>query len=391
MASLGRKGDLYVARFRHDGKEFKKSLRTTRLADARAAMHGVERILHGLTTGLIRVPDGVDPGDFIVSGGTVEAPHRARRRAPSVQALFEEYLGSQTHKAPSSLYTERIHLRNLIKHLGPRSEAPVDRIAHRDLERFLQVRLRERSSSTVHKERDTIVQFFRWVTAQGHLDSSPASGLTPIKEELELPPFRTTGEIEAILRRGGLSPEEQGKIWDCLFLAPSEIAELLALIRERARDDFGYLLHAVPAYTGMRRGEVLRLRWTDVEFDSGSLIARSRKQSRRAVESTRRIDLHPELRDELLAWRDRRPRGQFVISEAEALEVLSSDRANRAFWQPMRGTSWCLDSRRNWFKIGFHTYRHSFASNLAARGVDQRIIDEFMGHQTEAMRKRYRH
>jgi integrase len=41
--------------------------------------------------------------------------------------------------------------------------------------------------------------------------------------------------------------------------------------------------------------------------------------------------------------------------------------------------------------VGFHTYRHSFASNLAAAGVDQRIIDEFMGHTTEAMRKRYRH
>ena len=53
----------------------------------------------------------------------------------------------------------------------------------------------------------------------------------------------------------------------------------------------------------------------------------------------------------------------------------------------MRGTDWNLEGSRNWFKIGFHSYRHSFASNLAAAGVDQRIIDEFMGHQTEAMRK----
>ena len=57
----------------------------------------------------------------------------------------------------------------------------------------------------------------------------------------------------------------------------------------------------------------------------------------------------------------------------------------------MRGHGLGLEGKRNWFKIGFHTYRHSFASNLAAAGVDQRIIDEFMGHQTEAMRKRYRH
>jgi integrase len=41
--------------------------------------------------------------------------------------------------------------------------------------------------------------------------------------------------------------------------------------------------------------------------------------------------------------------------------------------------------------VGFDTYRHSFVSNLAAAGVDQRLIDEFMGHQTDAMRKRCRH
>ena len=32
-----------------------------------------------------------------------------------------------------------------------------------------------------------------------------------------------------------------------------------------------------------------------------------------------------------------------------------------------------------------------FASNLAAAGTDQRVIDELMGHTTEAMQKRYRH
>jgi integrase len=47
-----------------------------------------------------------------------------------------------------------------------------------------------------------------------------------------------------------------------------------------------------------------------------------------------------------------------------------------------------LDGNR-WKKIkGFHVFRHSFASNLAAAGVDQRIIDEWMGHQTEEMRRR---
>jgi site-specific recombinase XerD len=40
---------------------------------------------------------------------------------------------------------------------------------------------------------------------------------------------------------------------------------------------------------------------------------------------------------------------------------------------------------------GWHVLRHSCCSALAAKGVDQRIIDEIMGHQTEEMRRRYRH
>jgi len=80
-----------------------------------------------------------------------------------------------------------------------------------------------------------------------------------------------------------------------------------------------------------------------------------------------------------------------VLSDGDDVGPLAPAEANRLFRQPLRGTKWCLSSRRNRFKLGFHTYRHSFASNLAAAGVDQRVIDEFMGHTTEAMRKRYRH
>ena len=40
---------------------------------------------------------------------------------------------------------------------------------------------------------------------------------------------------------------------------------------------------------------------------------------------------------------------------------------------------------------GWHCLRHSFISNCAARGVDQRLIDHWVGHTTEAMRRRYSH
>ena len=84
MANLGKKGDVYVARFRYAGKEYKKSLRTTRKADAEAAMHAVERAIHGLDhRDALQIPLGVDPGDFIISGGTLkQAASGGRQRVP---------------------------------------------------------------------------------------------------------------------------------------------------------------------------------------------------------------------------------------------------------------------------------------------------------------------
>jgi integrase len=326
-----------------------------------------------------------------LSGGTLKQAPRRAQRVPDVATLIDDYLAGQGHKAPSTAYTEGVHLRNLKKKLGAKADAPADRIAHRDLEAYLQARLKERSPSTVDKERTTIIGLFKWAVAHRHLDASPAAGLSPIQGEVELPPFRTIAEIESAIARGGLDSAGINDLWDCLYLTPAEIAGLLSTVRESVDTDFAYLLHAIPAYTGMRRGEVLRLRWPDIEFDQDHVIARSRKQSRRTIETSRRIDLHPELKRDLLAWRQRRPGGQFVVCAPGSLEPLDPDLANRCFWRPMRRTYWCLNAKRNWFKIGFHTYRHSFASNLAARGVDQRIIDEWMGHQTEAMRKLYRH
>jgi len=391
MANLGKKGDVYLARFRYQGKEYKKSLKTTSLADARAAMHAIEQTIHRLLTGMIQASPGIDPGDFILSGGTLKQAPVRKTDVPTVAALIEDYLAHQSHVSPSYLYTQTVHLRNFRKKMGERVRQPADRLGHRDLDQYLQARLKERTADTVGKERFTLVKLFEWAVANGHLTTSPAVNLPTIKGNSNKKPFRTVAEIEAILARGGLGDEESASFWDSLYLLPSEIGELLTLVKSMSAKEYAHLLHAIPAYTGLRRGEILRLCWSDVEFDHDSVVARSKKQSRQEAETARRIDLHPELKALLLAWKEKNPRGQFVIGDADSVGPLDVQTATRNFCQPLRGTSWCLDSKRRWFKVGFHTYRHSFASNLAARGIDQRIIDEWMGHQTEAMRKRYRH
>lgn len=76
-------------------------------------------------------------------------------------------------------------------------------------------------------------------------------------------------EIEAILERGGLTSKQQSDLWECLFLTTVEISSILKLVRQQAQADFAHLLHIIPAYTGLRRGETLRLQWPDVDFQGG--------------------------------------------------------------------------------------------------------------------------
>lgn len=52
---------------------------------------------------------------------------------------------------------------------------------------------------------------------------------------------------------------------------------------------------------------------------------------------------------------------------------ISEDTATNHFKGTLDGSEWS-DVR------GFHVLRYSFASNVAAEGVDQRMIDEWMGH-----------
>lgn len=85
--------------------------------------------------------------------------------------------------------------------------------------------------------------------------------------------------------------------------------------------------------------------------------------------------------------------GLYAICKPGSVDALTKEQANDAFRRSLQGTRWerKMPSGKKKTVIGFHTFRHSFASNLAAQGVDQRIIDKWMGRQTEEMRKRYQH
>lgn len=402
MASLRRtQSGSYMACFRFGGRQYQRALKTRDPEAAKGALGAIVNRVYKLTVGDVQVPEGMDMVEFIVWGddASVRALPTPAKEEPeqkcSVAELIQQYLDDQEGlKAASTLGTERTHLSNLRKFLGPKIELPVERITEDDLNAFLRKREREAKGVTVHKERQTLRAFFKWAARKTRLPSSPAEELRMVQAGEDKAAFKTVEEVEEILQRGGLTDDDVNTLWESLYLTEDEIGEILETVEKKADLDFVHPMFAMPAYTGMRRGEIVRrLRWSDIGFTTKTITARSQKQSTQQKETSRTITMHPDLEKILLAYQKKRSRGQYVICHSGSLSPLTVSEAHARFQEVLRGTRWerTLPSGKKKIVIGFHTFRHSFASNLAAKGVDQRIIDRWMGHQTEEMRKRYQH
>jgi integrase len=150
---------------------------------------------------------------------------------------------------------------------------------------------------------------------------------------------------------------------------------------------------AFAAYTGARRSEMLRALVIDVDLAGGTVTVREKKRVR-GKRSTRTAPLTPRLAEALREWLAVRPDCPFLFCQAQRVTrsktrrdgptAVTKDEAQDHFRRTVAGSKWQV-------LRGYHVLRHSFISALASEGVDQRVIDEVVGHQSEEQRKRYRH
>ena len=378
----------YRIRFRFDGRQYKRSLKTADGREARAMLGRIEETILLIERGRITLPENADPATFILSDGkrTGEKPERD---ALTLKTLFTTYTDELPKgvKEESTLQGEGIHIKHLLKHL--RSSATVQNLTVSEVQGYVKSRAKDKwrgkpiRSETIKKELTTLRLIWNWAVEQGYLTGpSPVRGIKyPKLNEKQI--FRTTQEIQQIVSRGGISEDEERELWDGLYLTRVETGELLAHVEAQCCQSFVYPMFLFAAHTGARRSEILRSRIDDIDFMSMTVQIREKKKSRSKAMTFRRVDLTTSLARILKSWFNEHPGGQYTIS-ADGLNPLTVHTAHDKFKRALKGTKWG--------KVrGFHVLRHSFASNLAAGGVDGRIISEFMGHTTLEMERRYRH
>jgi len=135
--------------------------------------------------------------------------------------------------------------------------------------------------------------------------------------------------------------------------------------------------HLTPAVlismnTGMRRGELLALRWASIDFKGKQLTIEG---STAKSLQTRHLPLNSEALATLKAWREQAPAGE---------RVFAIDTGFKSAWAP-------LLTRAKITGFRWHDLRHHFASRLVQAGVPLNTVRELLGHGSLAMTLRYAH
>ena len=380
----------YRVRFRYAGREFKRSARTKHRRVASSVLGQVEETLRLLRLGMAEVPEKVDVGDFIVSG----ARTRRERAAPSTRVrtladLFRVYQQELPTGAKESrtLEGEKLHFKHLLRHL--KSSSRLDSLSSGDVQRYVEKRIgdsyrgKPTGPDTIRKEISTLRLVWNWARAQGHVDEAPPTDRVVYPKRDEKPPFMTMEEIVRIVDRGDLDEKTVAGLWESLYLTRGEVDRLLEHVAKQSCETFVYPMFVLAAHTGMRRSELVRSEPSDLDFDSRTVLVREKKRSRKHGMSYRRLPMTKLVESVFREYLSDKARvGRTLFRPGKP--TLTEHTATNHFKATLKGSLW-----RN--VRGFHVLRHSFASNAAMEGVDQRMIDEWMGHQTEEMQRRYRH
>ncbi len=168
-------------------------------------------------------------------------------------------------------------------------------------------------------------------------------------------------------------------------LDPAEVRKLL----DAARGDPLEALYVLAVASGLRLGELLGLRWGDLDLDAGAVQVRRTLiedthnaaltlEEPKTARSRRRVDLPAFAVAALRAHRDRLgavPHPQLLMFTDTKGGPLRRSNLHRRSYKPLLRRAKLPD-------LPFHSLRHSAASLMLAAGVNPKVVQERLGHAT---------
>ncbi|MGD1058351.1 MAG: site-specific integrase [Solirubrobacteraceae bacterium] len=168
---------------------------------------------------------------------------------------------------------------------------------------------------------------------------------------------------------------------DIRFLEPEEVE---ALLRGVPDDDLGRVerrMYLTAAMTGMRQGELLALRWRDIDWPARRVrIRRSYVRGEFGTPKSKRSSRSVPLADRLAGELDRlhqetpyRHDDELVFAHPHTGKPIDRSRLLKRYKAALK--------RAEVRPVRFHDLRHTFGTRMAAQGVPMRTLQEMMGHR----------
>lgn len=263
-----------------------------------------------------------------LEGDAVRRQAGLSRQPVSVFDFIEQNLENlKLDLKDSSITRYRAQFDHLKRFLRSQDVALLSQVTPEVIERFKALRLSEGASKrTVNHELATIGAMLRRAVDMGYLENNPVSKVKRLRLERKQPP----------------------RYWT----AP-EIERVKTVCNALLRDMFEVLVE-----TGMRRGEIVNLEWSGIDFTNGRIHIRPRADWTPKHGRSREIPMRPRVR--------------------EVLERRKADAKYRLVFRTPSGKKiehiWRLLSRA-YKRAGVHnatvhSTRHSFASHAVMSGVD---------------------
>ena len=174
-------------------------------------------------------------------------------------------------------------------------------------------------------------------------------------------------------------------------LTPHEVSELLST----AKGTPHYPVIYTAIHTGLRQGELLGLRWRDLDLDLASLSVSQVLYKRRGAcyfkepkspHSRRRLDLTPSLSLFLRQYRIDRQAERLLLGKPLTEDDLLFSNLDGAPLDPGTLThNFVKTARRAGLqRVRFHDLRHTCASLMLLAGIHPKIVSEMLGHASVA-------
>ena len=422
MAWLQCRNGSWRVLFRHKKEQYTFWIGEVAEHEARAISAKVDYWLMRIKQKLVHVPNGCDIVTFIQHDGNPpeHAPAQAaEHKELTLAALRDAYFKSQVKKLEqTTLDGIRLHFDHLQRLMG--KDRLISPLTRADMQRYVEKRSaewidpeqyrrkrkaraaakpkrkyvrknalpkppetperlkRHPSSATIKKEIISLRTAWNWARKNlGLREEFPGGGLDYAKTEEALP-FMTWEEAERRIAAG----DDADKVWDAVYLRPAEVSELLEWVKDRPVSPWVYPILCFAAHTGARRSEIVRALPADVDLASEVVTIKEKKRDKSRL-TIRRVPITPFLKTVLADWIGRRANGKTLFCKDDGKPITPREAMNY-FDRALRVSKWSV-------LRGLHVFRHSYISALANKGIDQRVIDELAGHQTEAQRRRYRH